>query len=318
MLPARVFARRLSSGGAARVAFLGLGKMGSGMASNLVKAGHDVAVYDVFPDAVKALADEGARPAETAEAAVEGAGYVVSMLPTGAHSTAVYIGEGGKGGLLSRLDETTTVLDCSTIDAATARTIGAAAAERGIGFMDAPVSGGVAAAASGNLAFMCGGEAATFAKAEPVLQPMAREKGIFHAGPAGAGQVAKACNNMLLAIHMIGSSEALEMGTRAGLDAGVLSEILLASSGKNWSLEVYNPYPGVMPAAPASNGYAPGFTVDLMLKDLKLAAEAANDVGFNNSLGSVARELYEAHQAEGSGALDFSSILQKLQKLPRN
>ena len=176
--------------------------------------------------------------------------------------------------------------------------------------MDSPVSGGVAAAAAGTLAFMCGGSAETFARARLILADMG--KNIFHAGPAGAGQVAKGCNNMLLAIHMIGTCEALEMGARNGLDPKVLSEIMLASSGRNWSLEVYNPYPGVMENAPASNGYKPGFMVDLMVKDLGLALEIAEQSSFDNPMGQLAKELYSQHQQEGNGQRDFSSILEKL------
>lgn len=296
-----------SKAGLGTVAFLGLGKMGQGMATNLVKAGADVAVFDVSDEAVAELTAVGARGTESGAAAVRDADYVVTMLPNGAIARAVYCGDGG---LLAAIGSDATVLDCSTIDAATAREIGAEAAARGIKFMDAPVSGGVAAAAGGNLAFMCGGEADSFEKAKKVLSPMGQK--IFHAGPSGAGQVAKACNNMLLAIHMIGTAEAIEMGVRSGLDATVVSEIMTASSGRNWSLEVYNPYPGVMPGAPASKGYAPGFTCDLMVKDLRLAAETAKDVSFANPMGTLARELYEAHQAAGSGAKDFSSILEKL------
>jgi len=237
-----------------------------------------------------------------------GVDYVISMLPAGKHVASVYTGDDG---LLSQLDGNTTVLDCSTIDAATAREVGEAAAALGIGFMDSPVSGGVAAAAAGTLAFMCGGSAATFAKAELILKDMG--KNIFHAGPAGAGQVAKGCNNMLLAIHMIGTCEALEMGARNGLDPSVLSQIMLASSGRNWSLEVYNPYPGVMEGSPASNGYKPGFMVDLMVKDLGLAMEIAEQSGVDNAMGKLARKLYEAHQQGGHGQSDFSGILTALQ-----
>ncbi|MFO7552721.1 MAG: 3-hydroxyisobutyrate dehydrogenase, partial [Haliea sp.] len=243
----------------AQVAFIGLGNMGGPMASNLVKAGHTVQVFDLSEAACQQLADAGASVAPSAADAVVGAEYVISMLPAGKHVAGVYLGDNG---LLAQLDSSTTVLDCSTIDAPTSRKVGEAAAALGIGFMDAPVSGGVAAAAAGTLAFMCGGEAATFEKAKVILADMG--KNIFHAGPAGAGQVAKGCNNMLLAIHMIGTCEALEMGVRNGLDPKVLSEIMLASSGRNWSLEVYNPYPGVMEKAPASNDYKPGFMVDLM------------------------------------------------------
>ncbi len=295
----------------ATVAFIGLGNMGGPMAKNLVAAGHAVTVFDLVPEACADLQEAGAGVAATTEAAVEGAEYVITMLPAGKHVAAVYIGTDDKPGLLAQLSPSITVLDCSTIDAETARRVGGAAKELGIGFMDTPVSGGVAAAAAGTLAFMCGGDAETFARGRLVLADMG--KNIFHAGPAGAGQVAKGCNNMLLAIHMIGTSEALEMGVRNGLDPSVLSEIMLASSGRNWSLEVYNPYPGVMESAPASNDYKPGFMVDLMVKDLGLAMEIASSSEFDNPMGRLAQDLYQEHQQAGNGQRDFSSILQKLQ-----
>ncbi|MCB1702183.1 MAG: 3-hydroxyisobutyrate dehydrogenase [Pseudomonadales bacterium] len=292
----------------ATVAFIGLGNMGGPMATNLIKAGHTVTVFDLSEAACQQLQAAGATVADSAAEAATGVEYVLSMLPAGKHVAATYLGDAG---LLARLDSSVTVLDCSTIDAATARAVGEAAAALGVGFMDTPVSGGVAAAAAGTLAFMCGGSASTFEKARLILKDMG--KNIFHAGPAGAGQVAKGCNNMLLAIHMIGTSEALEMGARNGLDPKVLSEIMLASSGRNWSLEVYNPYPGVMENAPASNGYKPGFMVDLMVKDLGLALEIAQQSDFDNPMGQLARELYLQHQQAGNGQMDFSSILQKLQ-----
>ena len=293
----------------ATVGFIGLGNMGGPMAKNLVNAGHAVTVFDLVPEACAELAEAGANVAPSAAAATENADYVISMLPAGKHVRSTYLGDNDDG-LLARLNTQVTVLDCSTIDAETARAVGVAAADMGIGFMDAPVSGGVAAAAAGTLAFMCGGEAHTFGKARLILADMG--KNIFHAGPAGAGQVAKGCNNMLLAIHMIGTAEALEMGARHGLDPAVLSEIMLASSGRNWSLEVYNPYPDVMESAPASKGYAPGFMVDLMVKDLGLAAEIASAAEFDNPMGQLARDLYQEHQQAGNGQRDFSSILEKL------
>jgi 3-hydroxyisobutyrate dehydrogenase len=295
----------------ATVAFIGLGNMGGPMAKNLVAANHAVTVFDLMPAACAELQQAGATVAETTAAAIAGAQYVITMLPAGKHVASVYLGSDDTPGLLSQLDNSVTVLDCSTIDAQTARQVGEAAAEMGIGFMDSPVSGGVAAAAGGTLAFMCGGSADTFEKAKLILADMG--KNIFHAGPAGAGQVAKGCNNMLLAIHMIGTSEALEMGARNGLDPAVLSEIMLASSGRNWSLEVYNPYPGVMETAPASNDYKPGFMVDLMVKDLGLAMEIAATAGLDNALGQLAQDLYQQHQQAGNGQRDFSSILEKLQ-----
>ncbi|MFN2328196.1 MAG: 3-hydroxyisobutyrate dehydrogenase [Chromatocurvus sp.] len=291
----------------ARVAFIGLGNMGGPMAGNLLKAGHEVTVFDLSAEASAALAERGASVAESALAASADKDYVISMLPAGKHVTGVYLGDAG---LLAQLDSHTTVLDCSTIDAETARKVGEAAEKLGIGFMDAPVSGGVAAAAAGTLAFMCGGDPMTFEKARLILADMG--KNIFHAGPAGAGQVAKGCNNMLLAIHMIGTCEALEMGARHGLDPKVLSEIMTASSGSNWSLQKYNPFPGVMDAAPASNDYKPGFMVDLMVKDLGLAMDIAKSGGVANRMGQLAQALYDEHQAEGNGAMDFSSIMQRV------
>ena len=290
------------------VAFIGLGNMGGPMAKNLIKAGHEVTVFDLMPAACADLQQSGAAVAASAAEAVAGKEYVISMLPAGKHVAATYLGDDG---LLARLDSSTTVLDCSTIDAETARTVGEAASAAGISFMDSPVSGGVAAAAAGTLAFMCGGGAEAFARAKIILADMG--KNIFHAGPAGAGQVAKGCNNMLLAIHMIGSCEALEMGARNGLDPAVLSEIMLASSGRNWSLEVYNPYPGVMENAPASNDYKPGFMVDLMAKDLGLALGIAEQSGVDNRMGKLAQSLYEQHQQKGNGQRDFSSILEQMQ-----
>lgn len=289
-----------------RVGFIGLGNMGGPMAANLLKAGFEVTAFDLSPDACAAAEQQGASIADSAETAASGRDFVVSMLPAGKHVAGVYLGDQG---LLARLDRSTTMLDCSTIDAQTAREVGEAAAARGIGFLDAPVSGGVAAAQAGTLAFMCGGDAAVFERARPVLDAMGRAS--FHAGPAGAGQVAKACNNMLLAIHMLGSCEALSMGERHGLDPAVLSEIMLASSGRNWSLEVYNPWPGVQENSAASNDYRPGFMVDLMSKDLGLAMQVAEAAGIDNRMGALARELFDAHRDAGNGSRDFSSVLER-------
>ena len=293
----------------ASVLFIGLGNMGGPMATNLVNAGHSVTVFDLSADACAQLRGAGAAVADSAAQAAVGKDYIISMLPAGRHVAATYL---GADGLLAKVDASTTILDCSTIDTATAREVGEAAATAGIGFMDSPVSGGVAAAAAGTLAFMCGGSAETFEKAKIILADMG--KNIFHAGPPGAGQVAKGCNNMLLAIHMLGTCEALEMGARHGLDPKVLSEIMLASSGRNWSLEVYNPYPGVMENAPASKGYQPGFMIDLMAKDLGLAGGIADAAGIDNRMGKLARSIYEQLQADGQGQRDFSAALEQYQK----
>lgn len=286
------------------IAFVGLGNMGGPMAVNLCKAGHELTVFDLVPEAVDQLVAVGAQSAANARAAAEGADFVISMLPAGKHVSSLYLGDEG---LIASLDSNTTLIDSSTIDAATAREVAEAAAAADIGMLDAPVSGGVAAASAGTLAFMCGGEADVFTRAKPVLDAMG--KNIFHAGGHGAGQVTKACNNMLLAIHMIGSCEALRMGVDNGLDPAVMSEIMMASSGRNWSLEVYNPYPGVMDTAPASNDYQPGFMVDLMVKDLGLAMDTAATKGTSTPMGLLAARLYNAHAEGGNGRLDFSSIM---------
>lgn len=289
----------------AKVAFIGLGNMGGPMAVNLVKAGHDVLAFDLSEAAMAAVKQEGVAVAASAAEAVASAEFVISMLPAGRHVLQLYLNE--DDGILKQLDKRALVLDCSTIDADSARKLAAAGADQGIAVIDAPVSGGVAAAQAGSLTFMCGGAEADFERARTVLSAMG--KSMFRAGDNGAGQVAKMCNNMLLAIHMIGTSEALQLGANNGLDPKVLSEIMLASSGRNWSLEVYNPYPGVQENSAASKGYKPGFMVDLMIKDLGLAME--NSIASKSAvpLGSLARSLYTAHGIAGNGDKDFSSIL---------
>ncbi len=290
----------------ATIGFIGLGNMGAPMAKNLMSAGHSLRVFDLSDEALADLAAAGAETATSALVACEGVDVVITMLPAGKHVEGVYLGDDG---LLKALPSGTLALDASTIDSETAKRVGEAAVVEGIDFMDTPVSGGVAAAAAGTLAFMCGGSAQAFERAQPILSGMGNGEKIFHAGPAGAGQVAKAANNMLLAIHMIGTCEALSMGAANGLDPSVLSEIMKASSGNNWSLQVYNPWPDVMPGVPSSNDYKPGFMVDLMVKDLGLAKDVADGAGVDNRMGRLALELYEAHQAEGRGGVDFSSIL---------
>lgn len=291
----------------ANITFIGLGNMGSPMASNLLKAGHSVTAFDLVPEALQQLAEKGAGVAATAIDAVQQAEYVISMLPAGKHVADLFLGEQG---ILPHISDNALIIDCSTIDMATVRRVADAAAARGLAMLDAPVSGGVAAATAGTLTFMCGGKADAFERAKVVLQDMG--KNTFLAGDHGAGQVAKMCNNMLLAVHMIGTAEALQLGTNNGLDATVLSEIMLQSSGRNWSLEVYNPYPGVMENAPASNDFHPGFMVDLMIKDLGLAMENSVATHSATPMGALARSLYASHGAQGNGKLDFSSILNML------
>jgi len=292
-----------------KVAFIGLGNMGAPMAVNLRKAGHDVTGFDLSTEACKRLAADGMTIADSAANAVKGAEVVVSMLPASQHVEALYLGEGG---LLSKLAAGTLVIDSSTIAAATSKKLGEAATKLGIASIDAPVSGGVGGAQAGTLTFMVGGSAEDLARARPLLEKMGQN--IFHAGGAGAGQTAKICNNMLLGILMIGTSEALALGVANGLDPKVLSEIMRRSSGGNWALEKYNPMPGVMDTAPSSKGYAGGFGTDLMLKDLGLSQENAAAVRASTPLGGLARNLYAAHSLAGHGALDFSSVLKLVQK----
>lgn len=291
------------------IAFIGLGHMGAPMALNLLKAGHELSVFDLVPDAVKNLTDAGASAAESAQAAVKGVDAVVTMLPASKHVESLYLGEAG---LLQHIAAGTLVMECSTIAAASARKVAEAAAAKGVRMIDAPVSGGTGGAVAGTLTFIVGGTVADLDAATPYLEKMG--KNIFHAGEAGAGQVAKICNNMLLGILMAGTSEALALGAANGLDPKVLSDIIAKSSGRNWATELYNPWPGVMDNAPASKGYEGGFGVDLMLKDLGLAAESALGTRSATPLGELARNLYSIHSNQGHGALDFSSILNLYKK----
>ncbi len=285
------------------IAFIGLGNMGSPMALNLVKAGHTLTVFDLVPTAVKVLTDAGAKAATSASAAVAGAEVVISMLPASKHVEGLYLDQD----LLGKIDVNAIIIECSTIAPDAARKVAEAALVRGLAMIDAPVSGGTGGAAAGTLTFIVGGEISALDRARPILEKMG--KNIFHAGPAGAGQVAKICNNMLLGILMAGTSEALALGVANGLDPKVLSDIIAKSSGRNWATELYNPWPGVMEHTPASKGYAGGFGVDLMLKDLGLAAESALSSRSSIPLGELARNLYSLHSAGGSGKLDFSSIV---------
>ncbi|WP_213953727.1 MULTISPECIES: 3-hydroxyisobutyrate dehydrogenase [unclassified Variovorax] len=295
-----------------KIAFIGLGNMGGPMALNLLKAGHALSAFDLSVEACKKFAAEGLPIATSAADTVSGAEVVVSMLPASAHVEGLYLGGDGKPGLLEHIAPGTLVIDSSTIAAATSRKVAEAAGKRGIAVIDAPVSGGTGGAIAGTLTFMVGGSVQDLERARPVLEKMGAN--IFHAGEAGAGQTAKICNNMLLGILMIGTSEALALGVANGLDPKVLSEIMRRSSGGNWALEKYNPMPGVMDTSPASKNYAGGFGTDLMLKDLGLSQENAAAVRAATPLGGMARNLYAAHSLAGNGALDFSSVIKLLQK----
>jgi 3-hydroxyisobutyrate dehydrogenase len=294
-----------------KIAFIGLGNMGGPMALNLHKAGHTLSAFDLSKEACAKFAADGLPIAASAAATLEGAEVVVSMLPASAHVEGLYLGGNGQPGILEKIAPGTLVIDSSTIAAATSRKVAEAAAKRGVAVIDAPVSGGTGGAIAGTLTFMVGGSEADLERARPVLEKMGAN--IFHAGAAGAGQTAKICNNMLLGILMIGTSEAIALGVANGLDPKVLSEIMRRSSGGNWALEKYNPLPGVMEAAPASKNYAGGFGTDLMLKDLGLAQENAAAVRAATPLGGLARNLYAAHSLAGHGALDFSSVIKLVQ-----
>lgn len=292
-----------------RIAFIGLGHMGRPMALNLVKAGHSLAVFDLMPDAVTTLSAAGARAASSAADAVKDCDVVITMLPASRHVEDLYLGDTG---LLQHIASEALIIDCSTIAAKSAIKVNQAAREKGLRMLDAPVSGGTGGAVAGTLTFIVGGDAADLEQARPYLEKMGQN--IFHAGDAGAGQVAKICNNMLLGVLMAGTSEALALGVANGLDPKVLSGIIAKSSGRNWATEVYNPWPDVMPDVPASKDYADGFGVDLMLKDLGLAAESAMEVKASAPLGELARSLYAMHSNQGNGKLDFSSILNLIRR----
>lgn len=285
-----------------KIAFIGLGNMGGGMAANLVKAGHEVRAFDLSDDALNAARDNGCATFASAAEACQDVDAVVSMLPNGAIVKAVYAND-----VIGKAPAGAVFLDCSTIDVATAREVAADAEAAGYAMVDAPVSGGIAAAEAGTLTFMVGGSEEAFKRAEPVLSAMG--KAVIHAGQAGNGQAAKICNNMLLGIHMIGTCEAFAMAQKLGLDPQTFYDISSVSSGQCWSMTSYCPVPGVGPTTPADNGYQGGFATGLMLKDLKLAMEAAQTAGVDPQMGQRARELFEAFDAAGNGARDFSAII---------
>lgn len=288
-----------------KIAFIGLGNMGGGMAANLVKAGHQVCAFDLASDATARAADHGCTIAATAQAAVQGVDAVVSMLPNGAIVETVYIAD-----VIGQAPAAALLLDCSTIDVDTARRVGAAAEAAGYAMVDAPVSGGIAAANGGTLTFMVGGTAEAFARAEPILSAMG--KAVIHAGGSGAGQAAKICNNMILGATMIATCEAFSLAEKLGLDLQTFYDISSKASGQSWSMTSYCPVPGVGPASPADNGYQGGFAAALMLKDLKLAMEAAASAGAKVPLGARAAELYGTFAADGNGTADFSAIIKTL------
>jgi len=289
------------------IAFIGLGNMGGPMARNLLKSGRKLRAFDMSAKAMDAARAAGAETAASGADAAKDADIVISMLPAGAHARAVYLGDDG---VLARAKAGTLLIDCSTIDIDSARAVHEAAAKSGFDFLDAPVSGGVGGAEAATLTFMCGGRDTAFARAKPVLEIMGKR--IVHAGGAGAGQAAKICNNMLLAISMIGVSEAFVLGEKLGLDPAKLFEVASTSSGQCWSLTSYCPVPGPVPASPANREYKAGFTTAMMLKDLNLAQSAAQGAGAATPLGAEAAALYAMFAAKGHGALDFSGIIKMI------
>ncbi len=293
-----------------KIAFIGLGNMGGPMVANLSKAGHQLRVFDLVPAALDAAVAAGAHAASSAHDTLADAEIVISMLPASRHVEALYLGEAG---ILAQIPEGTLVIDCSTIAPASARKLAAEAQARGLAVLDAPVSGGTAGAAAGSLTFIVGGAAQVLERARPVLQAMG--KNIFHVGDNGAGQVAKLCNNMALGVIMAATGEALALGVAQGLDPAVLSQMMAVSTGRSWATEVCNPWPGVLPSAPASRGYSGGFGNDLMLKDLGLVAESAVQAGVSIPLGELARNLYAMNSQAGNGALDFSSVIKLVAKV---
>jgi len=289
----------------AKIAFIGLGHMGGGMAPNLAKAGHEVRAFDLVPEAVDKAAQGGCSPAGSAAEAVKGADVVITMLPAAKHVRAVFeddVAPNAKAGAL--------LIDCSTIDVASAREVGTGLGELGFDFVDAPVSGGIAAAAGGTLTFMVGGSDEAFERAKTFLEPMA--KAVIHAGHLGAGQAAKICNNMILGATMAATCEGFVLAQKLGLDPQVFFDISSKASGQSWSMTSYAPVPGVGPDTPADHDYEGGFAAALMLKDLKLAEEAAQHSGAYTPMGAKAEELYQRFVDRGGGNKDFSGLIRMI------
>jgi 3-hydroxyisobutyrate dehydrogenase len=287
-----------------KISFIGLGHMGAPMARNLLKAGHALIVFDVIQGNIDALTAAGAVAAQSARDAAERGDWVITMLPSSPHVKSVYL---GAEGVLAGVARGTVLIDSSTIDPHTAREVAAAAEVNGNPMADAPVSGGTAGAEAGTLTFMVGGAPAVFERVAPILRHMG--KNIVHCGAAGTGQVAKICNNLLLGISMIGVSEAMNLGAALGIDPKVLAGIINTSSGRCWSSDTYNPFPGVMDNVPAARGYSGGFGTDLMLKDLGLAADAARMSKQPVVMGALAQQLYQLFSTQGHGGQDFSAII---------
>ena len=289
------------------IGFVGLGHMGNPMAINLLNAGHDLVVYDLVPEARQVLLAKGAKAVNSPGEVTRNAEFVFTMLQSGEQVSDVCM---GNNGLFSTAKPGTLFIDCSSIDVNTSREITKCAIEKGFNMIDAPVSGGVAGAINSTLTIMVGGDVEAFERAKPILQHLG--KNIVHAGPAGNGQVAKICNNMILGISMIAVSEAFTLGQKLGLDPQKLFDISSKASGSCWSMTQYNPVPGILENVPANRDYQPGFTANMMLKDLMLSQTAAQSVTANTPLGKHATELYKQFVASGNGGLDFSGIIKQI------
>jgi 3-hydroxyisobutyrate dehydrogenase len=288
-----------------RVAFIGLGHMGGGMAPNLAKAGHDVRAFDLSEQALAHAVERGCKRAKSAVDACKDADAVVTMLPAGKHVAEVY-----RSHVLGKAPKTAILIDCSTIDVATAKSVEEEAAAQGYSMVDAPVSGGIAAAEGGTLTFMVGGTEEGFQRAREYLEKMG--KAVIHAGDAGAGQAAKICNNMLLGATMAATCEAFVLAEKLGLDPKVFFDISSKASGQSWSMTSYCPVPGVGPETPADREYEGGFAAALMLKDLKLAMDAAEAAGAYTPMGGEAEDLYQRFVDLGGGAKDFSALIKMI------
>src|SRR6476619_4020055 len=289
----------------ARIAFIGLGHMGGGMAPNLAKAGHDVRAFDLVPEAVQHAVDGGCTAAGSAAEAVKDADVVITMLPAAKHVRSVFHDDIAPNARANAL-----LIDCSTIDVQSARDVGEAMKAKCLDFVDAPVSGGIAAAAAGTLALMVGGTDEQFERAKPFLEPMA--KAVIHAGQLGAGQAAKICNNMILGATMVATCEGFALAQKLGLNLQTFFDISSKASGQSWSMTSYAPVPGVGPDTPADRGYEGGFAAALMLKDLKLAMEAAQSAGAYTPMGAEAEELYQRFVDRGGGNKDFSGLIKMI------
>ena len=289
------------------IAFIGLGNMGGPMAANLVKASHKVVAFDLVEASRAQARADGAAIADSSVAAVKGADVVITMLPAGKHVVSVWTD------VVPSMQKGALIIDCSTIDVESAKAAHALAAKHGVASVDAPVSGGTGGAKGATLTFMCGGEDKAFASAKPVLEKMGKK--IVHCGGDGAGQAVKICNNMMLAVSMIGVCEGFALAEKLGLSHQALFDVVSTSSGQSWALTSYCPVPGPVPTSPANNEYKPGFAAALMVKDLTLAQDAARAAGAATPLGKQAQEIYKAFDASGNGGVDFSGIIQHVRGL---